>query len=317
MRDLISDTSVNRSDLIAPLFVKEGISKVAEVKSMPGVVQDSLATVTEHAKKIQGLGIPAVFLFGIPANKDKLGTQNYIDGGLPLRAIDAIKQAAPDLLVISDMCFCEYTNHGHCGVLHKDSENKIQGATDHEVHNDDTLQLLCNAAAAHANAGADIIAPSGSMDGMTEAVRTGLDEAGFINTPIFSYAVKYASSFYGPFRDAAEGAPAFGDRSQYQMDFRNSEEALLEAEQDIAEGADAIIVKPGMPYLDILAKLKTKSNIPLAAYQVSGEYAMLQAASTNGWLDLERTTMESLVAFKRAGASMIISYFSESIADKL
>jgi porphobilinogen synthase len=299
------------------LFVKEGLDSAAPVKSMPGVVQDSLESVKDHAKKIQDLGIPSIFLFGIPESKDASGSQNFSESGIPLRAIEAIKKAAPELAVISDMCFCEYTDHGHCGVLNKDAEEKLKGVDENYIHNDETLQLLYKGAIAHANAGADVIAPSGSMDGMTEAIRTGLDESGFVNTPIFSYAVKYASSFYGPFRDAAEGAPAFGDRKQYQMDFRCAEEALIEAEQDIAEGADAIIVKPGMPYLDILTKLKSKSNVPLAAYQVSGEYAMLHAASQNGWLDLERTAMESLYAFKRAGASMIISYFAESFAEKL
>ncbi len=317
LRNLVSNVSLSQNDLVAPLFVKEGIDVAAPVKSMPGVVQDSLTSVKDHAKKIQDLGIPAVFLFGIPAKKDALGSQNYADGSLPLRAIEAIKKAAPELVIISDMCFCEYTDHGHCGVLNKDASEKLVGLGEHYLHNDETLAMLYKAAVAHANAGADVIAPSGSIDGMTEAIRDGLDEGGFSNTAIFSYAVKYASSFYGPFRDAAEGAPLFGDRSQYQMDFRNSEEALIEAEQDIAEGADAIIIKPGMPYLDILSKIKEKTNIPLAAYQVSGEYAMLHAASQKGWLDLDKTSKESLIAFKRAGASMIITYFAEAVAKKL
>jgi porphobilinogen synthase len=282
---------------------------------MTGQFQFSVDQLAGEAKTLAALGIPAVILFGIPATKDPAGSDNYNPQGIVPQAIRAIKDAAPELVVISDMCFCEYTDHGHCGIIN------AAGDAHYHAHlpegyllNDPTRELLARASAVHAAAGADIIAPSGMVDGMVSAIRAGLDGEGFDHVAIMSYAVKYASGFYGPFRDAAESPPSFGDRSQYQMDPANRREALKEAALDVAEGADMLIVKPGMPYLDILSAVRASFPLPIAAYQVSGEYAMLHAAAANGWLDLRRCALESLIAFKRAGADMILTYFAPEAA---
>ena len=315
LRRMVRENSLTTADLIYPLFVRHGEDQRVPIASMPGQFQFTVDRLATEARLLQALGVPAVILFGIPAVKDAAGSDNYNPDGIIPQAIRAIKEAAPDLVVISDMCFCEYTDHGHCGI--------INAAGDSHYHpylpqgyllNDPTRELLGRASAVHAAAGADIIAPSGMVDGMVAAIRAGLDDRGFDHVAIMSYAVKYASGFYGPFRDAAESPPSFGDRSQYQMDPANRREAIKEAALDVQEGADMLIVKPGMPYLDILAELRQTWPLPLAAYQVSGEFAMLHAAAERGWLDLRRCALESLIAFKRAGADMILTYFAPAVA---
>ncbi|MCB1197754.1 MAG: porphobilinogen synthase [Bdellovibrionota bacterium] len=313
-RRLVRETSLSVDNLIAPLFVKEGIDRPRPIISMPGQFQDSTQSVVEAAKKISDMGIPAIMLFGIPAKKDRTGTENFRGDGFISETIMMIKKACPDLILISDMCFCEYTEHGHCGVLNKDSAYQSSHLDPHYVCNDGTLELLQKASVMHVQAGADMIAPSGMIDGMIQAIRNALDESAFGHVPIMSYAVKYASAFYGPFREAAEGAPQFGDRKQYQMDICNVKEGLLEAKQDIAEGADILMVKPAMAYLDVISKLAQTVDIPIAAYQVSGEFAMLHAAHEKGWLDLSKAAVESLVSIKRAGANMIVTYFARDFA---
>ncbi len=315
LRRMVRETTLSPADFIYPLFVRHGRSQRVAIGSMPGQFQFSVDQLAGEAKAIAAAGIPSVILFGIPASKDAAGSDNYNPQGIVPQAIRAIKDAAPELVVISDMCFCEYTDHGHCGIIN------TAGDAHYHAHlpegyllNDPTRELLARASAVHAAAGADIIAPSGMVDGMVAAIRAGLDGEGFDHVAIMSYAVKYASGFYGPFRDAAESPPSFGDRSQYQMDPANRREALKEAALDVAEGADMLIVKPGMPYLDILSAVRESFPLPLAAYQVSGEYAMLQAAAANGWLDLRRCALESLIAFKRAGADMILTYFAPEAA---
>lgn len=303
VRDMVRETQLSKDDLIYPLFVVPGNGIKKEVRSMPNVYQMSIDFLVEECKEVERLGIPAVILFGIPEHKDEVGSGAYDPNGIIQQAVRAIKKEIKNLLVITDVCMCEYTSHGHCGVL--------QGE---KILNDETVELLAKEALTHVQAGADIVAPSDMMDGRVAAIRKILDENGFIETPILSYAVKYASGFYGPFRDAAESAPAFGDRRSHQMDIANALEALREAETDIEEGADIIMVKPAGAYLDIIWRVKEKFGMPTAAYQVSGEYAMIKAASKLGWIDEERVMMESLIAIKRAGADMILTYFAKDVA---
>jgi porphobilinogen synthase len=268
-----------------------------------------------EVRTIARLGIPAVLLFGIPEQKDACGSENWDPNGIIPRAIRAIKDAVPEMIVISDMCFCEYTDHGHCGIInHADSEFFNASLPSGYLLNDPTLDLLARASVAHAEAGADVIAPSGMIDGMVGAIRAGLDAAGYDHVLIMSYATKFASGFYGPFREAAESPPQFGDRSQYQMDPANRREALKETRLDVAEGADVVMVKPALPYLDVLSDVRREFDVPVAAYQVSGEYAMLHAAAANGWIDLERCALEALTGIKRAGADMIVTYFAKDLA---
>lgn len=306
VRDLIRETVLTKNDLIYPLFVVPGKKIKNEVRSMPDVFQMSVDIVVEECKEVERLGIPAVILFGIPDHKDEVGSGAYDPNGIIQQAVREIKKATNKLLVITDVCLCEYTSHGHCGVL-----------SGEKILNDETLELLVKEAVSHAEAGADIIAPSDMMDGRIGAIRKALDEKGFIETPIMSYAVKYASGFYGPFRDAAESTPAFGDRRSHQMDVANGYEALREAETDIEEGADIIMVKPAGAYLDIIWRVKEKFGMPTAAYQVSGEYAMIKAAGRNNWIDEERVMIESLIAIKRAGADMILTYFAKNVVKYL
>lgn len=315
MRRMVRETTLQASDLIYPLFVRPGHAIQRPIGSMPGQFQWSVDQLAQEARSIAALGIPAVILFGIPTVKDAHGSENANPDGIVPQAIRAIKEAAPELLVISDMCFCEYTDHGHCGVINQPGAahyNPRLGSG--YLLNDPTLELLGQAAIVHAEAGADMIAPSGMLDGMVRAIRGALDGAGFDTVAVMSYAVKYASSFYGPFRDAAESPPSFGDRSQYQMDPANRREALREAALDVAEGADLLMVKPAMPYLDILSAVRQAHTLPLAAYQVSGEYAMLHAAARNGWLDLRGAALESLLGIKRAGADLVLTYFAKDAA---
>jgi porphobilinogen synthase len=315
LRGLVRETSLAPSDFILPLFVRHGEGERRPIASMPGQHQLTIDQLGAEGREIAALGIPAVVLFGIPQAKDATGSDNYSPDGIVLRAIRALKDAVPDLLVISDMCFCEYTDHGHCGIINTTGhEHYVASLPEGYVLNDPTLELLARASAVHAQAGADVIAPSGMLDGMVGAIRQGLDAEGFGHVPIMSYAVKYASGFYGPFRDAAESPPQFGDRSQYQIDPANRREALREAALDVAEGADILMVKPALPYLDIIAAMREAFDLPVAAYQVSGEYAMLHAAAAHGWLDLRRCALESLTAVKRAGADMILTYFARDAA---
>jgi porphobilinogen synthase len=304
LRRMVQETLVTANDLIYPLFAVPGTSVAKEVRSMPGVYQLSVDKIVEEAKEVYGLGIPAVILFGIPEDKDLEATGAWHDCGIVQKAATAIKQAVPDLLVIADTCLCEYTPHGHCGYLET-------GDLTGRVLNDPTLELLKKTAVSQAQAGADIIAPSGMMDGFVKAIRTGLDEAGFLDTPILSYAAKYASAYYGPFRDAADSAPSFGDRRTYQMDPANGTEALKEIELDIAEGADMLMVKPALSYMDIIWRVKEATNLPVAAYNVSGEYSMVKAAALNGWIDEKKVTLETLTSFKRAGADLILTYHAK------
>jgi porphobilinogen synthase len=315
IRRMVRETTLSPADFVYPLFVRHGRGQRVPIASMPGVAQLTVDKLADEAQAIAGLGIPAVILFGIPAAKDATGSDNTSPDGIVPQAIRAIKDAAPDLLVISDMCFCEYTDHGHCGVINVPGQAHYTSVLpEGYLLNDPTLEILGQASVAHAQAGADIIAPSGMVDGMVGAIRGALDGAGFQHVAVMSYAVKYASGFYGPFRDAAESPPQFGDRSQYQMDPANRREALREAALDVAEGADILMVKPALPYLDILSAVREAFNLPTAAYQVSGEYAMLHAAAANGWLDLRRCALESLTAIKRAGADMILTYFAVDAA---
>lgn len=304
LRRMVQETLVTANDLIYPLFAVPGTSVAQEVRSMPGVYQLSVDKIVEEAKEVYGLGIPAVILFGIPEDKDLEATGAWHDCGIVQKASTAIKQAVPDLLVIADTCLCEYTTHGHCGYLET-------GDLTGRVLNDPTLELLKKTAVSQAQAGADIIAPSGMMDGFVKAIREGLDAAGFVDTPILSYAAKYASAYYGPFRDAADSAPSFGDRRTYQMDPANGTEALKEIELDIAEGADMLMVKPALSYMDIIWRVKEATNLPVAAYNVSGEYSMVKAAALNGWIDEKKVTLETLTSFKRAGADLILTYHAK------
>jgi porphobilinogen synthase len=299
LRSLVGETSVEAADLILPLFVTEGEGVRRPVGSMPGVEQTSVDELLRDAAEARELGIPAVLLFGIPGEKDETGSSGYADDGVVQRAVRALKRELPELLVITDVCLCEYTSHGHCGVVHGE-----------EVDNDATLPLLARMAVSHAAAGADIVAPSDMMDGRVGALRRALDEAGHQQTAILAYSVKYASAFYGPFREAAESTPQFGDRRAYQMDPRNVREGLREARQDEEEGADLLMVKPALPYLDVIWRVRQASDLPLCAYQVSGEYSMILGAAERGWVDGDRAMREALTAIKRAGADMIITYYA-------
>lgn len=307
LRALVRETELNARDFIYPLFVRHGTGRTA-IKSMPGVYQLSVEDAVREAEAAMRAGVNAVILFGIPAHKDPLGLENFAEDGIVQQAIRAIKKEIPEMLVVTDVCLCEYTDHGHCGILNA-GEHFRAGLPEGYVLNDPTLDVLAKVAVSHAECGADVVAPSGMMDGMVAALRAGLDEAGFENVPILSYAVKYASSFYGPFRDAAEGAPKFGDRKSHQMDPANVREALREAALDVDEGADMLMVKPALAYLDVIRAVKDAfPELPMAAYNVSGEYAMIKAAAANGWLDEAKVTLETLTAIKRAGADVIITY---------
>jgi porphobilinogen synthase len=292
-----------------PLFVRPGSGIKREISSMPGNYQFSADTLVEEVKEIASLGIPGIILFGIPDSKDELGTEAYADNGIIQKAIRAIKENVSDILVITDVCMCEYTNHGHCGYIKKDKKTG-----EYQVDNDETLKLLSKEALSHAKAGVDIVAPSDMMDGRVGAIREILDQNGYENIPIMSYAAKYASAFYGPFRDAAESPPSFGDRRSYQMDTPNSEEAIREASLDIDEGADIVMVKPALPYLDIIRLIKDQFGYPVAAYNVSGEYSMVKAAHEKGWLDEKTVAMEILMGIKRAGADIILTYWAKDAA---
>jgi porphobilinogen synthase len=303
LRGLVRETQVLPSDLILPLFVVEGEGIRRPVESMPGVEQTSADELLKDAAEALELGIPAVLLFGVPAHKDETGSSGYADEGVVQQAVRALKRELPELVVVTDVCLCEYTSHGHCGVLHGE-----------EVDNDASLPLLARMAVSHAAAGADIVAPSDMMDRRVDAIRSALDAAGFEQTPILSYAVKYASSFYGPFREAAESTPSFGDRRAYQMDPANAREALREARLDIEEGADMLMVKPALAYLDVLYRVRQTTDLPLYAYHVSGEYAMAMAAAERGWIDGDRAMREVLTSIKRAGADRIITYYARQFA---
>jgi porphobilinogen synthase len=307
LRRMVQETVLTTSDLIYPLFAVPGEGFSQEVKSMPGVYQLSVDKIVEEAKQVYDLGIPAIILFGIPSDKDDDATGAWYDCGIVQKATTAVKEAVPDLVVIVDTCLCEYTAHGHCGYLQT-------GDLTGRVLNDPTLELLRKTAVSQAKAGADIIAPSGMMDGFVQSVRGALDENGFEEIPILSYAAKYASAYYGPFRDAAESTPQFGDRRTYQMDPGNSREAVKEIELDIAEGADMLMVKPALAYMDIIWQVKQASQLPVAAYNVSGEYSMVKAAALNGWIDEERVVMETLTSFKRAGSDLILTYHAKDAA---
>jgi len=303
LRRMVRETRLSRDQLILPLFVVPGRRVDNPVKSMPGVSQLSVDKVVEECRELGDLGIPAVILFGIPERKDAEGSEAYREDGIIPTAVRAIKKAVPDLVVITDVCLCEYTDHGHCGLI-------IEG----DVDNDSTVELLAQEALAHARAGADIVAPSDMMDGRVDAIRETLDEDGLDQVVIMAYAAKFASGFYGPFRDAAESTPQFGDRRSYQMDPANGDEALREVEMDLDEGADIVMVKPALAYLDLIRRVKDAFGVPTAAYQVSGEYAMIKAAAQNGWLDEERVMMETLTSIHRAGADLILTYFAKDAA---
>ena len=306
LRKMVAETEINASDLILPLFATHGKKTKKPIGSMPGHFQMSVDLIAKEAEEVHALGIPAVILFGIPEVKDPAGKAAYAAKGPVQEAIRAIKRAVPELLVITDVCMCEYTSHGHCGII-----------KDGGVDNDSTLKLLAKEALSHAEAGADIVAPSDMMDGRVAAIRDILDNNGFVDTPIMSYAAKYASAFYGPFREAAESTPSFGDRRSYQMDPANMLEALREVALDIEEGADIVMVKPALPYLDIIRMVKDEFGYPTAAYNVSGEYSMVKAAAEKGWIDGEKVMMESLTSIKRAGADIIITYFAKDAAGLL
>jgi len=303
MRRLVRETQLSVDDLIYPLFVIEGTKVKKPIASMPGNFQLSIDYLVEEVKQTRDLGIPAVLLFGIPDRKDEMATGAFVKQGIIQKAIRAIKKSVPDILVVTDVCLCEYTSHGHCGMLEGD-----------EVDNDATIEVLAETALSHADAGADMVAPSAMMDGQVCAIREVLDEKGFEQIPIMAYAAKYASAFYGPFRDAAESAPQFGDRKSYQMDPANGDEAIREVTLDVGEGADIIMVKPALPYLDIIGRTREEFDLPVAAYSVSGEFSMIKAAANMGWLDERQAMMEATTAIKRAGADIIITYFARDIA---
>ncbi|MDY6764935.1 MAG: porphobilinogen synthase [Halobacteria archaeon] len=311
VREMVSETDLSTNDLIAPLFVDATTSEAFEIPSMPNQYRYPISDVADRAVELHELGIPAIVLFGVPESKDPEGSRAYADDGVVQEATRRIKDRAPDLLVITDLCMCEYTDHGHCGILEEGEHNTTT------VDNDATLPYLRRIAVSQARAGADMVAPSGMIDGMVGAIREGLDDEGFEDVGVLSYAVKYASNFYGPFRDAADSAPSLGDRRHYQMNPPNVRLAIEEAELDVKEGADVLMVKPALPYLDVINRVRNEFDLPLAAYNVSGEYAMLKAAGEKGWLNAEKTAYESLVSIKRAGADMILTYFAEEVARKL
>jgi porphobilinogen synthase len=306
LRNLVRETYLNVEQLIYPLFIAENIDDPQEISSMPGMKQWPLAYVGQEAKRILNLGLPAVLLFGIPSEKDEVGSQAYNSQGIIQQAIRRIKAEAPGILVITDVCLCEYTSHGHCGVI----DNGY-------VQNDESLELLAKMALSHVVAGADVVAPSDMMDGRVGTIRHTLDEHGFTSTPIMAYSAKYASGFYSPFREAAASSPQFGDRRSYQMDPANVREALREIDLDIGEGADIVMVKPALAYLDVIRQVREHCNVPIAAYNVSGEYAMIKAAAQQGWIDERRIVMEVLTGIRRAGADMIITYFAPQVAQWL
>jgi len=306
LRNLISETTLSPDHFIYPLFISEEIKEPQPISAMPGIFQWTVTSIVKEAERAYELGIPAVLLFGIPKKKDAVGSQAYAKNGIIQKTIKAIKTKLPDLLVITDVCLCEYTDHGHCGVIENDC-----------IVNDSSLNLLAKMALSHVEAGADMVAPSDMMDGRVGAIRKILDEHNFEMTPIMAYSSKYASGFYGPFREAAQSAPQFGDRKTYQMDPRNVHEALRETKLDIQEGADIIMVKPALAYLDVIQQVKTHFDLPLAAYNVSGEYSMIKAAAENGWIDEKRVVMEVLTGIKRAGADIIITYFAPQVAEYL
>ncbi len=303
IRDMVCETSFSLTNLIMPYFVVPGENIKKAIGSMPGIYQYSIDRLVEEVKAAYALGVKSILLFGVGCEKDEVASAAYDENGLIPKAIMALKDGVPGIFVITDVCFCEYTSHGHCGIILND-----------EVDNDRTIELLGQTALAHARAGADMVAPSDMMDGRVGYMRQSLDDEGFTNIPILSYSAKYASNFYGPFRDAADCAPKFGDRKTYQMDFRNSAEALREVSQDIEEGADIVMVKPALAYLDIIYRVKSEAKMPVCAYNVSGEYAMLKAAAQNGWLDEKKTVMETLTSIKRAGADLIITYHANELA---
>jgi porphobilinogen synthase len=316
LRELVREHELSRRDLVAPLFVKEGIGEPVPIASMPGHAQHSLESLRKEAAELAGLGIPALLLFGIPADKDAEGSQAWAPDGIIQRALRALAaDLGGDVALIADLCLCEYTDHGHCGALGPAAAGPV--GEDAVVDNDPTLALYRRIAVAQAEAGASVIAPSGMMDGQVAAIRSALDEAGFADTPILAYAAKYASGLYGPFREAAEGAPRFGDRSGYQMDPANADEALREVALDVAEGADMVMVKPALPYLDVLWRVKQAFGLPTAAYHVSGEYAMVKAAAERGWVDGERVMLELLTGIRRAGADLVVTYFARDAAPLL
>ena len=304
MRELVRESRVHPSNLIMPLFLVPGENIKTEISSLPGQYHFSVDTVGEHAQKIHDLGIPAILLFGIPDKKDELGTSACNDNGKIQTAIASIKQRCPNLLVVTDLCFCEYTSHGHCGAVVGD-----------QIDNDATLKMIVEQTLSHARAGADMIAPSGMMDGAVAAMRKGLDQAGYVQLPIMAYSAKFCSAFYGPFREAVQSAPRFGDRKSYQMDPSNRAEALREVALDIEEGADIVMVKPALAYLDVIHAVKEKFGMPTAAYNVSGEYAMVKAAAAKGWIDEKRVMLETLTSIKRAGSDIIITYFAMEFAE--
>jgi porphobilinogen synthase len=306
MRDMVRETRLSRDQFVYPLFVCPGEKVHNPIASMPGCAQMSVDLIVEECREVADLGIPAVIFFGIPESKDATGTGGYAEDGIVPQALRAVKKVVPDLLLWTDVCLCEYTDHGHCGVLHG-----------HEVANDETVELLAREAVAYARAGADVVAPSDMMDGRVAGIRKALDAEGFADMPIVSYAAKFCSAFYGPFREAAESAPQFGDRRGYQMDPANSDEALREVALDIAEGADIVMVKPALAYLDIIHRVKKEFGLPVAAYNVSGEYAMLHAAARNGWIDYDRAMLEKLLSITRAGADILLTYHAKDAAKLL
>jgi porphobilinogen synthase len=322
LRSLVRETQLTPESFVYPLFICPGEGVRKEVRSMPGVYNLSVDQAVREAKEAHSLGVPALILFGLPETKDEVATGAWEDGGIVQRAARAIKREVPEMLLMGVVCLCEYMSHGHCGIVRPTAPQSVGAAvanpsavgTDYEIVNDATLELLARTSVSLAKAGIDIIAPSDMMDGRVGAIRTGLDEAGLGNTPILSYAAKFASGFYGPFREAADSAPQFGDRRSYQMDGANIREAMREIELDVEEGADMIMVKPAMPYLDVIAAARERCDRPLAAYQVSGEYAMIEAAARNNWIDRERVMMESLVSIRRAGASIILTYYAKEAA---
>ncbi|NPA40650.1 MAG: porphobilinogen synthase [Aquificae bacterium] len=306
IRRLVRENRITLDDLIYPIFVRYGENIVEEVPSMPGVFRYSVDKVADAVKEVRDLGIPAVILFGIPEHKDEVGSDTWSDEGIIQRTLRVLKKEVPDMYLITDVCFCEYTSHGHCGVLHE-----------HDVDNDATLENLRKQVLSHAKNGADMVAPSGMMDGMVKAIREALDGAGYSHIPIMAYSAKFASAFYGPFRDAAESTPSFGDRRSYQMDPANSREALKEVLLDVEEGADIVMVKPALAYLDIISKVKEATLLPVCAYNVSGEYSMVKAAGKLGWIDDKKVMIETLLSMKRAGADMVITYFAKEVAQMI
>lgn len=321
LRSMVRETHLTPEGFVYPLFICPGEGVRKEVGSMPGVFNLSVDEAVKEAREVHSLGVPSVILFGLPQSKDEMASGAWLDDGIVQQAALALKQEIPDLLLMGDVCLCEYMSHGHCGIVRQSSPEKSLGAAaapptadQYEILNDDSLELLARTSVSLAQAGIDIIAPSDMMDGRVAAIRDALDDAGLINIPILSYAAKFASGFYGPFREAADSAPQFGDRRSYQMDGANLREAMREIELDIEEGADMIMVKPAMPYLDVIAAARDRFDLPLAAYQVSGEFAMIEAAARNNWIDRDRVMLESLLSIRRAGASIILTYFAKDAA---